>query len=151
MVIFSFLMWNGPDTVSVKTIKSHYNSLVTLPLSECERQNGFLLEVFAFVDAKQCFASWGHGIFLPCLRQILQNMASFSYTSHGHVKLAIYVGTSCFHLYLLQLQALKLWKYNVVLVSSHLSVVLVWSFLRPILLESALKKLEGFLCPSVTM
>ena len=30
------------DTVSAKTIKSHVNSLVTLPLSECERQNGLI-------------------------------------------------------------------------------------------------------------
>ena len=26
----------------------------------------------------------GYGIFLPCLRQILRNMASLSNTSHGH-------------------------------------------------------------------
>lgn len=32
----------------------------------------------------KCFATGGHGTFLLCSRQILQNMASLSNTNHGH-------------------------------------------------------------------
>ena len=81
--------------------------------------------------------------FLPCLRQILQNMASLSYTGHGHK-----VSHFCWNfLFLFILAVAGLESVEVVLVSSHLSVISVLSILRPILSESLLKKLESLLCP----
>ena len=78
--------------------------------------------------------------FLPCLRQIVDNVASCSYTSHGHK-----VSHFCWNfLFSFILAVAGLESVKVVLVSSHLSVLSALSLLPPILTESASKNLKVF-------
>ena len=92
---------------------------------------------FCWCQIMFCIPRSWHFFFLRYLRQILQNVASFSYTSYGHK-----VSHFCWNfLFSFILAVAGLESVEVVLVSSHLSVISVLSILQPIL------SYESLLCP----